>query len=123
MAYDSANQRFLVVWTDGRNSATTGQDIYGQFINANGSLSGGDFVINADAGSQYYPFLAYNSVCLNFLVTYWASIEVLGYAVVGPPCGGIGIAVPSLSEWGILILIGIVGIGSVCYLRRHRLDI
>ena len=123
VAYDSANQRFLAVWSDGRNTATTNSDVYGQFIDANGSLSGGDFVVNAGAGGQYYPRVAYNSVCLNFLVTYWASIEVLGYAVVGPPCAGAGTAIPSLSEWGILILIGIVGIGSVYYLRRHRLSI
>ena len=85
VAYDSVNQRFLVVWTDDRTSAITGNDVYGQFVNANGFLDGGDFVINGDAGHQYGPSLAYNSICSNFLVAYWAE-SALAYLVVGTPC-------------------------------------
>ena len=44
VAYDSSNQRFLVVWQDQRNSATTGRDIYGQLVNANGTLNGTNFI-------------------------------------------------------------------------------
>ena len=87
VAYDSANQRFLVVWQDFRNSAITGSDIYGQFVNANGSLNGGNFVINEDPGSPYGVVLAYNSNCSNFLLAYWVEGEALGYTLVGPPCG------------------------------------
>jgi hypothetical protein len=32
IAYDSANQNFLVVWEDERDSGTTGTDIYGQIV-------------------------------------------------------------------------------------------
>jgi hypothetical protein len=122
VAYDSANQRFLVIWMDRRNSATTGADIYGQFVNANGSLSGGNLVINGNAGDQRAPCLAYNSICLNFLVAYWSgSPTTLAYTVVGPPCAGAAVtAAPTLSEWGIIILIGMVGAGSAYYLRKRK---
>jgi hypothetical protein len=32
----------------------------------------------------------------------------------------VGVAVPTLNEWGIIILIGVVGTGSVYYLRKRR---
>ena len=121
VAYDSAYHRFLVVWVDQRNNATTSADIYGQFVDASGSLGGGNFVINDSPGYQYAPCLAYNSNCLNFLVAYWLSSSALGYTVVGPPCAGAAVAAaPTLSEWGIIILVGMVGTGSFYYLRKRR---
>ena len=70
LTYDTVNRTFLVVWKDGRNSLTTGEDIYGQLINANGSLSGGNFVVSDATGDQVAPSLAYDTVNRTFLVVW-----------------------------------------------------
>ena len=33
------------------------------------------------------------------------------------------VAVPTMNQWGTIILIALLGIGSVCYLRRRRLAV
>jgi hypothetical protein len=70
VAYDTINQRFLVVWQDGRNSLTTGEDIYGQLFNPNGSLSGENVIISDAAGNQLVPSVAYDIVNQRFLVAW-----------------------------------------------------
>ena len=70
VAYDSANQRFLVVWQDPRNSAATGRDIYGQLVNANGTLNGADFIICNAAADQYPSNVAYDSANQRFLAVW-----------------------------------------------------
>ena len=75
VAYDNYNQRFLVAWSDYRNSITSYGDIYGQLVNAGGSPYGGNFAITEAAGSQYTPSFAYNDQMGNFLIAYsvWAA--------------------------------------------------
>ena len=70
VAYDSANQRFLVAWNDRRNSSTTGADIYGQLITAGGALYGGNIAICTAADNQSAPSVAYDSVNQRFLVAW-----------------------------------------------------
>jgi hypothetical protein len=70
VAYDSGNGRFLVTWEDERNSATTGWDIYGQLVNANGLLNGPSFAISTAANDQYASSVAYNSHSGNFLIAF-----------------------------------------------------
>ena len=70
VAYDSANQRFLVAFEDHRNGAATGRDIYGQVVNAGGTLFGGNFDICIAPNSQYYPSVAYDSANQRFLVAW-----------------------------------------------------
>jgi len=70
VAFDTVNQRFLVVWQDGRNALTTGQDVYGQVINANGSASGGNFFISTAAGNQAAPHAAYDTIKQLFLAVW-----------------------------------------------------
>jgi hypothetical protein len=69
-AYDVANEKFFVAWQDGRNTLTTGQDIYGQIVNSNESLSGADFVISNAAGNQIAPSVAYDIANETFLVVW-----------------------------------------------------
>ena len=71
VAYDSANQRFLVVWQDNRDD-TNFRDIYGQLVNADGSLRGVNFPISDDppGSSQTYPSVAFDSVNRRFLVVW-----------------------------------------------------
>ncbi|MGC8810797.1 MAG: CFI-box-CTERM domain-containing protein, partial [bacterium] len=91
VAYDTANQRFLVVWEDSRGD---NYDIYGQYINANGSLSGSNFVINNADNQQRNAQVAYNSNFANFLVAFETripgeiTITDIGLNFIGPPCVG-----------------------------------
>jgi hypothetical protein len=70
VAFDAINQRFLVTWEDSRNAGTTGRDIYGQFLNANGSLSGANFDISPAAGDQVGPSVAFDTISQRFLVVW-----------------------------------------------------
>lgn len=64
----SANQ-FLVVWQDDRLVPYV-QDIYGQLVNADGSLSGANFVISAQTTEQVHPAVAYNTATNQYLVVW-----------------------------------------------------
>jgi len=72
IAVDTTNQRFLVTWQDGRNSQLSLEnlDIYGQFIDCEGSPRGNNFIINQAKGNQYNPQTAYNRGNHQFL-TVW----------------------------------------------------
>ena len=58
--FDYVNETFLVVWRDGRNLGTTGEDIYGQQVNADGSLAGGDLPICNAPGGQSEPAVSFD---------------------------------------------------------------
>jgi hypothetical protein len=68
VAYDSTTNQFLVVWQDHRSGATF--DIYGQFVDANGTLSGSVLPISTAANNQAFPSIAYNSTTNQFLVVW-----------------------------------------------------
>ena len=94
VAYNYANNSFLVVWSDMRNRGQTGYgelgniDIYGQVVNGNGILSSGNFVISGAPDAQTSPSIACNSNCASFLVafnTLETGVPEIGFAVVGQP--------------------------------------
>ncbi len=60
-AYDPVNQRHLVVWEDGRsNSASMSNlDVFGQFIDPQGWLSGSNFPITVAQGNQMSPSISF----------------------------------------------------------------
>ena len=60
-AVAASDPSYLVVWQDGRNSSTTGVDIYGTQVNADGSVSGAAFAINTASSDQESPKLASGS--------------------------------------------------------------
>src|SRR5207247_9552418 len=72
VAYNSANNEYLIVWFDLRNQATTDDDVFGQRVSADGSLLGGNIPIAIEIGSQFNPFVSYNSIDNNYLVA-WES--------------------------------------------------
>jgi len=75
-AYDDVNDRFLVVWTDDRNIATTGSDIYGALVNPDGTLEpGSEIAIAATAGNQLQPKVAYDTINDRFLVVWTSSVD------------------------------------------------
>lgn len=63
ITYDSVLQRYFVIWQDGRNGTVSLEnlDIYGQYVNTEGTLSGTNYAISTAAGSQLNPTIAYNS--------------------------------------------------------------
>ncbi|MFZ5945607.1 MAG: fibronectin type III domain-containing protein [Bacillota bacterium] len=67
VAYDSVNKRFMVVWRDSRNGIG---DIYGQLIDLNGNLVGGNFPVCTQGSEQYKPQIAYDSANRRFLVVW-----------------------------------------------------
>ena len=71
VAFDPTKDRYLVVWTDWRSAISVDSDIYGQFVNADGSLHGGDFAITRRRVSQKYPGVAFDPIQRRFLVV-WA---------------------------------------------------
>lgn len=73
VAYHGVDRRFLVVWGDGRNG---NNDIYGQFVNSDGSLyenaSSANFAIATDPEDQDWPAIACNEKSDNVIVAYQA---------------------------------------------------
>jgi len=69
-AFDSLNDRFLVAWDDARS----GDDIYGQIVNADGSLyntaADTNFAVDTSANVQRYPTVASNPFYGNYLTAY-----------------------------------------------------
>src|SRR5947199_10785117 len=54
VAYNIANNEYLIVWFDLRNQATTGDDVFGQRVSADGSLLGENIPIAIEIGAQGY---------------------------------------------------------------------
>ena len=72
MSYDSVNQRFFVAWKDGRNGISSPEnlDIYGQYVDTDGSLRGGNYAITNAPGTQDSPAITYNSATNEFLAVW-----------------------------------------------------
>ena len=75
VAYNSANNEYLIVWFDLRNQPTTGNDVFGQRVSADGSLLGGNIPIAIEIGSQSAPFVSYNSIDNNYLVDWMSQFD------------------------------------------------
>ncbi len=69
ISYDSVNQRYFVIWQDGRNGSESLEnlDIFGQYVDAEGSLRGANYAISTATANQYAPVIAYNSEVNQFL--------------------------------------------------------
>ncbi len=78
VGYDFTNQRFFVAWQDGRNGSVSLEnlDIYGQYVDAEGSLRGSNYLLSVSAdnkpaeGSQYSPAIAFNVASHRFLAVW-----------------------------------------------------
>jgi hypothetical protein len=69
---DVTDQLFFVTWQDGRNTQISQEnvDIYGQFVDCEGSLWGTNYPVSIAAGNQYDPVTSYNYGSHRFL-TVW----------------------------------------------------
>jgi len=87
VAFDPANSRFLVAWHDYRSGGNN--DIYGQLVNADGSLfktaADTNFVISNATGEKIVPSAAFDSLNGRFLVAWEdlrdASADIYGQIV------------------------------------------
>jgi len=59
VAVNSAVNEFLIIWEDSRNSATSGIDLFGQRVGADGTLMGDAFEISTVSGNQRSPVSAF----------------------------------------------------------------
>jgi len=69
--WNSDDNEYLIVWHDYRDSGTTGADIYGQRVEADGSLLGSEIVLCTASDHQQYPHVNYINTLLRYSVT-WA---------------------------------------------------
>jgi len=76
VAYNPVTDQFLVVWRDGRNSATRGRDIYGQLVAGDGSKVGYNFRISGAAAldGETMPAAAFNPATGGYMVV-WADLR------------------------------------------------
>ena len=72
-AFDNVNQRFLIAWEDARNESAniSNIDIFGQFIDPQGNLSGGNTIITVASGNQLAPAVAFGDVYFRKFLTVW----------------------------------------------------
>lgn len=71
VAFDTVNDRILVLWSDWRDAADIDSDIYGRLFNRDGSPHGEEFRIAARRGvAQKTPNLAFDPVRQRFLVVW-----------------------------------------------------
>lgn len=72
VSYDAVNQRYFVAWQDGRNGSTSVEnlDIYGQFVDLDGTLRGANYSISTASGSQLATTLAYDTLLKQFLAVW-----------------------------------------------------
>ena len=71
VAFDPASGRYLVVWTDWRNAVSVDSDIYGRFVNTDGTLDGEEFVIaEKRRASQKFPAVAFDTFHRRFLIVW-----------------------------------------------------
>lgn len=72
-SYDNVNQRFLVAWEDARNESAnmTNMDIYAQFVDPQGNLSGGNSIVTVESGNQVAPAVSFGDVNYRDFLVAW----------------------------------------------------
>jgi hypothetical protein len=86
VAYNLDTNQYLVVWEDRRTDA----DIYGQRVNANGSLDGAEVPIaGAGTTARRVPRVAFNPISGEYLVVYAYEAEINNIRGRSVPAAGI----------------------------------
>nr|MCU0281758.1 hypothetical protein [Acidimicrobiia bacterium] len=94
LAWNQSAGGYLAVWQDERNDGTTGDDIYGRLLAADGSPAGGDHRLSgaAAAGNEYRPAVSCHGGTLRCLVVWHDSRNdmVRGFDIYGRYVGADG---------------------------------
>ncbi len=71
-SYDAVNQRFFVAWQDARNGSESIEnlDIYGQYVDLDGTLRGNNYFINTDDFNQLNPVISFNTITNQYLAVW-----------------------------------------------------
>jgi hypothetical protein len=79
-AFDNVNQRYFVAWEDARNQSAnlSNIDIYSQFIDPQGALSGGNSLVTIATGNQLAPAVAFGDVTFRKFFVVWKDGRALG---------------------------------------------
>ena len=89
--FDPVNQRFFVAWQDGRNGTTSNEnlDIYGQYVDSEGSLRGSNFIINTRPFNQRNPVVSFNTETQEYIALWKDAREANSYTcgTGSQPCG------------------------------------
>lgn len=88
IAYNSLANEYLVVWGDGRDQIYS-PDIYGQRVDAAGTLWGDNFIISDASMSQFSPAVAYNTDHDQYLVV-WKDYRAYSDDIYGQRVGSDG---------------------------------
>ncbi len=74
VSYDNVNQRFMVTWEDARNQSAniSNIDIYSQFVDPQGNLSGGNSIVTVASGNQLMPAVAFGDNNFRDFLVAWA---------------------------------------------------
>lgn len=72
-SFDNANSRFLVVWEDARNQSAniSNMDLYAQFIDPQGNLSGGNSIVSVAPGNQLAPAVVFGGPLFRQFMVIW----------------------------------------------------
>jgi len=72
VAWNETTDQYLVVWSDGRNWATRGMDIFGQRVSASGERLRGNFLISGPGATaeESQPSVAWNAAANEYLVVW-----------------------------------------------------
>lgn len=88
VVYNPTEDEYLVVWQDQRHISTTSSDIFGQRVDADGTLLGNDIAISTIVRPQMNPRVAYNADANEYLVVWQdsrtsstTSIDVYGQRI------------------------------------------
>lgn len=84
-SYDNVNDRFLVVWEDARNqrSNISNIDIYGQFVDPQEGLSGGNTIITVAPSNQLSPAAVFGDGYFRKFLVVWKDARLNNNANIG----------------------------------------
>jgi hypothetical protein len=82
IAYDSKNDRFLIVWQQYRKTGTIDVNIYGSIVDIDGDIKKNTFVIDIASGDQENPSVSYSTADNKYLFA-WHDDENVYASVIG----------------------------------------
>jgi len=77
-SFDNVNSRYFVAWEDARNLSAniSNMDIYSQFVDPTGTLSGGNTPVTTVSGNQLLPAVSFGDVNFRDFLVVWSDGRV-----------------------------------------------
>jgi len=74
VTYDDQNNRFFVIWEDGREG-TSNYDVYGKFFDINGDPVGSEKMIASGPNSQCEPWITFDNINNHYMIVWEEGID------------------------------------------------